>query len=102
MILTRDPGASAGSAGSTATAAIALLAFAATEFAIPSAVTLRKSTRTVSGSGRVATYGTGSLASMRSDAPFALARELILLRRVRGTAAAPESDPAALTSAPAA
>src|SRR5438067_700881 len=84
---TREAGAPMDSASSTATDAIGLWAFAATELARPAAPTLRKSRRTVSGSGRVATYGTGALASMRSEAPLPLTREEIAVSRWPGIAA---------------
>src|ERR1041384_5611214 len=50
----------------------------------PSTDTLRKSMYTVSRSGRVATYGTGSLASMTSDVPALVARDVIVFRRTTG------------------
>ena len=51
--MTREAGAPSDSTDSTDTPAIGLPAFAATELATPSPVTLRKSTVMVSGSGRV-------------------------------------------------
>src|SRR5690348_359062 len=98
---TRDAIVSDASIGSTSTPAIGLFALGATELATPSTATLRKSTTTVSGSGRVATYATGSVASITSDAPFELTRALIVLRRTPDVVAV-RSGPAALTSAPAA
>jgi hypothetical protein len=55
VMWTRAAGAPSASIGSTETPAIGPLGFDATELATPSAVTLRKSMSTVSGSGRVAT-----------------------------------------------
>jgi len=50
------------------------------EFARPSPSTPRKSRITVRGSGRLVTYGAGSVASMTSDAPLAFKREVMDLR----------------------
>ena len=85
-IRTRDAGAPSDSAASIATDAIGLLALAATELATPSAPTLRKSSSRVSGSGRDATYDTGSLASMTSEAPLPLTFALMVVSRTEGTA----------------
>src|SRR3954469_2186397 len=56
----------------------------------------------VRGSGRVATYGTGSVASMTSDVPLLVTRELIVFRRIAGAVAVPEllSGLDAVTSVP--
>ena len=78
-----------------------LFVLAAKELATPAAATLRKSMSTVSGSGRVATYGSGSLASkISAAAPFASTRELIFSRTA--VAPAPLAEPDALKSTPAA
>jgi len=54
---------------------------------------------TVSASSRVATYGTGTLVSITSDAPLLLTRDEIAVRR--GAAVAGESaSPDARTSTP--
>src|SRR5260221_14779882 len=79
-IRTRDAGVPSESTGSTATEAIGLLALATTEFATPSAATLRKSRRSGSGSGRHATYATGSLASVTSEGPFSVAFPLMVVQ----------------------
>ena len=55
VIRTREAGPPGDSTASIATPTIGLFALAAKRFATPSALTLRKSTSTVSGSGRVAT-----------------------------------------------
>src|SRR6185436_17507353 len=68
---TRDAGRPSDSAASIDTPAIGLFELATTELATEPAPTLRKSSSSVSGSGRVAVYATGSLASMTSDAPLA-------------------------------
>src|SRR5437870_2188202 len=89
--LTRTRGLPPASPGSIATPAIGPFAFAA-KLARPSTETLRKSIYKVSGSGRVATYGTGSLASITSDVPALVAREVIVLRRTIGAAVVPLRD----------
>src|ERR1019366_2077306 len=97
---TREPGAPSESPDSIRTAVIGLFAVAATELARPSDPTLRKSRSTVRASGRVATYGTGTLVSISSDAPLLLTGEEIAVSR--GAAAADESaSPDARTSTPA-
>jgi hypothetical protein len=85
-----------------ATDSIALFSSGATLLITASAATLRKSMSSVRGSGRVATYGTGSVASMTSDVPLLVTRELIVFRRIAGVAVAPELDSGldADTSAP--
>src|SRR3954447_18590312 len=85
---------------STATAAIALLASPSTVLVTAPAATLRKSMRSVRGSGRVATYGTGSVASMTSDVPWLVTRELIVFRRIAGVVAVAELLSDAVTSVP--
>src|SRR5947208_11874730 len=69
------------SPGSTATSAIGALP-RATKLASVSALTLRKSIYKVSGSGRVATYGTGSLASITTDMPVVVERDVIVFSRM--------------------
>ena len=62
---------------------------ATTELATSPAATLRKSSSTVSGSGRVGdVYATGSVASMTSDAPFASTRALMVFSLHAGDRAA--------------
>ena len=78
---TRDAGRPSDSAASIDTPAIGLFELATTELATEPAPTLRKSSSSVSGSGRVAVYATGSLASMTSDAPLAPTFELIAVSR---------------------
>src|SRR4051794_37114183 len=76
---TRETGEPIDSAASTATDAIGAVARPALGDATAAASTLRKSTTTVSGSGRVATYGTGSVASMTSVALRASPREVMVV-----------------------
>src|SRR6186713_1348656 len=65
------------------------------ELARPSVPTLRKSSTTLNGSGLVEMYGTGSVASMTSDAPLELTRELMVFRRTPLVAAGVSAaDPA--------
>ena len=68
-IRTRAIGTPIDSTRSTSTPAMRPVFFDATALVTPSAPTLRKSSSTVSGSGLVVRYGTGSLASMTSDGP---------------------------------
>jgi hypothetical protein len=100
VIRTRDSGAPAKADDSTTTAAIGLLASGRKRLTTPTAPTLRKSTSTVSGSGRVATYAAGSLASMTTAVPALSTRVPIALNRARGSFV-PGLGPAPLTSAPA-
>src|SRR6185436_12915095 len=65
----REAGWPSDSAASIETPAIGLFALATTELATSLAATFLKSSSTVSGSGLVAVYATGSVASMTSDAP---------------------------------
>src|SRR5262245_34730448 len=100
---TRDAGAPSDSAASITPDPMGLLALAPTELATPSAPTLRKSIRRVSGSGRDATYDTGSLASMTSEAPLPLTFALTVVSRTEGTVAfGPSGRSEAWSSAPAA
>src|SRR5215471_18091595 len=68
-------------------------------FASPSALTFRKSTSSVSGLGRVATYGTGALASITSVAPPRRGSDEMAVRRGDAsdagvdTAPGPPADP---------
>src|SRR5829696_5544009 len=96
---TRDAGRPSDSAASIDTPAIGLFELATTELATEPAPTLRKSSSSVSGSGRVAVYATGSLASMTSDAPLAPTLELIAVSRTLSGGGA--LGPEALTSVPA-
>ena len=54
--------------------------------------TPRKSSTTVSGSGRLVTYGAGSVTSMTSDAPFACIRDVMDFSCTAG-AAGDSADP---------
>src|SRR5262249_6455046 len=78
---TRDAGAPSDSVASMATAAIGDRPPLVAWFATPSAATLRKSTRSVSGSGRDVKYGTGAVASMTGDAVFPLVRDEMTISR---------------------
>src|SRR5437764_8990961 len=78
---TRDTGDPIASVASTVTPAIGPFGSSFAILATGSAPTLRKSITTVSGSGRVAMYGTGSLASMTNDALRALTRDVIAVSR---------------------
>ena len=71
-------------ASSTVTAATGPAGDAATRLATPAAVASLRSTSTVSGSGRLVTYATGSDASSTTDAPRALAFAEMLLSRACG------------------
>src|SRR5207247_2928451 len=95
---TRDAGMPSASAGSIETDVMGLFALAVIAWALMSAATLRKSTRTVRGSGRVVTYGTGALASITSVAPLPWAREEIAVSR--GAAADEVGGPDAWANAP--
>src|SRR4051794_32883325 len=93
----RDPGRPRALLDSSRTPAIGPLTFVGTLLAAPSDETFRRSMSTVSGSGRVARYGTGSVASMTSDAPFALTRDVIDFTRT--PVFPPAADPDAPVSA---
>src|SRR5215467_5936282 len=86
---TREAGDPMDSAASTETPAIGLFGSSLASFATGSAPTLRNSSSNVSASGRVATYGTGSLASITSDAFFAFTREVMAVSRASETFDAP-------------
>src|SRR5262245_60978237 len=86
---TRDAGDPIDSAASTVTPAIGLLGSSLVSFATGSAPTLRNSSSNVSASGRVATYGTGSLASITSDAFLAFTREVMAVSLASETLDAP-------------
>src|SRR5262249_62235635 len=100
---TREAGAPIDSVASTGTPAIGLFGSSLASFATGSAPTLRKSSSNVSASGRVATYGTGSLASITSDAFFAFTREVMAVSLASETldvpAAASETAPQAVAIA---
>src|SRR5258705_8923036 len=96
---TRAAGAPNDSTGSTDTPAMGLLALDDTELATPSPVTLRRSMLIVSGSGLVATYPTGSVASIMSDEPLLLTRELMVISRTPAVAAAGAAELEARRSA---
>src|SRR4030095_3632866 len=96
---TRDAGRPSDSAASIDTLAIGPLAPAATELATAWAATFRRSTNSVSGSGLVAVYATGSLASITSAAPLAPTLALIAVSRTLSGAGA--IGPEASTRVPA-
>ena len=100
VILTRAVGAPSDSSGSTVTPAIGLRPLAEKAFATPSPLTFRKSTVMVSGSGRAATYPTGSVASITSDAPLLWTREVIAVSRALAVIAV-AAGPDARSSVPA-
>src|SRR5689334_17569901 len=77
---------------STYTAAIDSRTLLATEWTVSLAEVLRNSRMMVTGSGRVATYGAGSLSSMTSDVAFALTRRPMSVIRAWGLSyAAPDA-----------
>src|SRR6266446_8441223 len=86
---TRETGEPIDSAGSTVTPAIGPFGSSLVTLVIGSAPTLRKSSTSVNASGRVVTYGTGSLASITSDALRALTRELMPVSRASEIFVAP-------------
>ena len=100
-IRTRAIGTPIDSTRSTTTSVMTPGRFAARALVTPSAPTLRKSSRTVSGSGRVVRYGTGSLASMTSDGPVRPARSLMLLSLALGAAGVSAAVPGRPPATPA-
>src|SRR5512140_1623443 len=92
---TRATGAPSGpTASSTVTAATGPAGVAATRLATPAAVASRRSTSTVSGSGRLVTYATGSDASSTTDAPRALAFAVMLFSRAWARTGSTAANPA--------